>query len=162
MPSPPACRAADRPSRHNTSTTSSPRSEPSPQTQAVQPPTPKTRQRKKNHGYKYQQRPWYSAQRWRECQGSIIYAAQRKSSDLTAPADGAAACLRRRLGSAQPLISRDSTRREQLNVENCFKRQNPLSLWCWCEVCQRGFRFFPSRADVKNVERRKAELPDNL
>lgn len=59
----------------------------------------KTEKKKKNYGYKYQQRPWYSARRWRECQGSIIYAAQRKPSDPTAPADGAAACLRRRFGA---------------------------------------------------------------
>lgn len=101
MPSPPARGAANRPGRHNTSTTPNPRSQQSPQTQAAATSSPKiqTKKKQKNNGYKYQQRPWYSVQRWHECQRSIIYAAQREVVRSDSACRRAVACLRRHLGA---------------------------------------------------------------
>lgn len=135
-----------RPGRHNTSTTPNPRLRQSPQTQAAATASPKN-QTKKN-SYKYQQRPWYSVQRWRECQRSIIYAARRKVVRSDSACRRSGGLFEEAFGSGEPLIRRDSMRQEQLDAENCFKRQNPVLLWHRREVCRRRFCLF-LRDDVK-------------
>lgn len=108
---------------------------------------PQNSDKKENNGYKYQQRPWYSVQRWRECQRSIIYAAQREVVRSDSACRRSGGLFEETFGSE--LIKRDSTRQEQLNAEACFKRQNPVSLWHWREVRRRWFSPFPSGDNVK-------------
>lgn len=143
-------RSSKRPGRHNSSATRNPWSQQSPHTQAAATSSPKnqTKKKKKRRSdcYKYQQRPWYSVQRWRECQGSIIYAPQRKVVRSDSACRWSGGPFAETFGSEEPLIRRDTTRQEQLSAENCVKQQNTALLWHRREVSRRGFCLFPKRA----------------